>query len=396
MFRIAALLSTLLLPSLAAAGEPASTEPTEPEAPEALEATVEAPPPPVVGFKNGFFIRSPDGRFGILFGGKIQARFTYSNTDGEHRAAFSLPRVRFKFSGHLFDDRIRYKLSIDFGKGGVNLKNAWVDLRADPWAIVRVGQFKVPNSRQLLTSDSKQHFVDLAITDKAFGLDRDLGVMLLNDWKKSEFEYAIGVWNGTGDGGRLGGDVTVDPATGEGEIDSGKFNNVPSLPNPLVVVRVGGHTPGHDGYSESDLADSDFGVGVGGSVYIRFDADDDDASVGGNVDWSLKVKGFSHVGAVYIRADQNGEGLADLELSNIGVHASVAYAIKGRVEPTVRYARLLPPGDSNDTQEILGGVTVYFFKNNVKWATDGGAVIQESTDGTSVTARFRTQLQLDF
>jgi len=393
-------LTVLLTAALAAPALADEPTPQPDEGPPVEVVPEEAPaplPPPKVGFEKGFFITSPDGRFGIKLGGRAQFRFTYVNDAGEHGANFSLPRVRFKFSGHAFDEILKYKFQIDFGKGGVNLKDAYVDVRADEMAIVRLGQFKVPNSRQGLASSTKQQLVDRSITNGAFGLDRDVGIMLMSDYKTAPIEYAVGIWNGTGDSGSLSGDVTVAPLTGAGTIDSGKFSNVPDLPNPLFNARVGVHTPGHDGYAESDHETSEPGVGVGGGVWINFDADDDDdASMGGNVDWSVKAKGFAHNGAVYVRADQDGEEFTDLALSNIGVHASVGYTIKGMVQPVFRFARLLPPGADNDTTELLGGVTVYFFGDNVKWATDAGAVITETTDGDETAVQVRTQFQLDF
>jgi hypothetical protein len=66
------------------------------------------------------------------------------------------------------------------------------------------------------------------------------------------------------------------------------------------------------------------------------------------------------------------------------------------VQPAFRFARLFPPGENNDTTELLGGVTVFLFGDNVKWATDAGALLSETADGSDVAAQVRTQFQLDF
>ena len=399
--RITLVVLTLSLIAVPATADETPVPPADPaptDAPEpGGEMELPPPPPPKVGFKKGFFLESPDGKFGIKIGGRIQLRFTYENTGGEPEANFSLPRVRFKFSGHVFDSRVSYKFQLDWGKGGVSLKDALVDIKAHEMAVVRLGQFKVPDSRQFIASSTKQHFVDRSITNAEFSVDRDVGIMVMSDWKNAPFEYAVGIWNGTGDDGRLSGDVTVDPATGEGSIESGKVSNVPDLPNPLFLARLGAHSPKFDGYNESDIKGSTPGFAVGGSVYINFDADDDDdASMGGTVDWAFKAMNFSHTGAVFIKAEQDGAEFTDLALSNIGVFASVAYAIKGRVQPAFRFARLFPPGENNDTTELLGGVTVFLFGDNVKWATDAGALLSEAADGSDVAAQVRTQFQLDF
>ncbi len=353
-------------------------------------------PPPQVGFDKGFFIASPDDAFRLVLGGRVQFRFVYENVAGEPRgneAHFELPRMRFKMGGHLFDKRIEYKAQIDFAKGQVSLKDAFLDIVGNEWLILRMGQFKTPYSRQFIASSTKQHFVDRSITHKAFAPDRDVGILLTSDWKKAPLEYAIGVFNGTGDAGAFSGTVLVDPTTGEGDLLSAHSSNVPDVPHPMIVTRVGWHTQGFDGYDESDLGNSDFGVGLGGGLYVDLDADGgDDSAIGWQGDVSLKVRGFSTTAAVYAVMEQSGAEFTDQALNSVGFHASVAYAIKSRVEPALGYGRITPTDASGDTQEILGGVNVYFFKHNIKWVTDAAALI----DGADADFRLRTQFQLDF
>lgn len=397
---IALLVALVATPLHADEGGPEANEP-EANEPAAVEvAAPAAPPPPLVGFEKGFFIASPDDAFRLVLGARAQVRFEFENEDGTPRtnsAAFLLPRVRIKLKGHLFDKRIKYALQVDFAKGGVGLKDAFLDLVANEWLILRMGQFKTPHSRQLLTSSTKQQLVDRAITGKAFALDRDIGLMLMNDWKKSPLEYAVGIFNGTGEKGQWSGSVVVDPATGEGDLTSAKASNVPDLPDPLVVVRVGVHSPGFDGYSEGDPGHSDFGVGVGGGVYFDFDADDDDdAGVGGNIDFALRVKGLSTTAAFYLAAEQDGAGIGDQTLDSVGGHVSVGYAIAGRVEPVVRFAGISAIDGSGDTLELLGGVNVFIFEHNVKWVTDAGPIVNASSTGSTADVRVRTQFQLDF
>ena len=82
--------------------------------------------------------------------------------------------------------------------------------------------------------------MDRAITDDAFGRGRDVGFAVHNNYEKSPtFEWVIGVFNGTGVKSSLSGDVEVDTNTGEGDITSGKFSNVPYHFNHTVVALVG-------------------------------------------------------------------------------------------------------------------------------------------------------------
>ena len=86
---------------------------------------------------------------------------------------------------------------------------------------------------------------------------------MLHNGKKQKLEWAVALMNGTGVKSSLSGDVVVDPATGEGEIASGKFGNTPDLLNPVVVARVGYNHAGIKGYDEVDRS--------GGGFRFRFE-----------------------------------------------------------------------------------------------------------------------------
>ncbi len=385
-----------------AAPEAASAS-AESEAPAAAAAVKPAKlSPPTVGYNGGFFVGSPDGAFKLAINGRLQARLVFESLDGdprENQSQFSLPRVRLKLSGHAFSERIAFALEFDFGKGGVRLKDGYAEFKIlDRWLFVEVGQFKRPFSRQQLSSSAKQQFVDRAITDAYFKGGRDLGVMLHSHKMKAPIEYAVGLFNGTGDKGLLSGDVVVDPYTGEGGIESGTVSNVPDLMDPMLVARLGWHTKDFDGYSESDTNHSDFGFAIGGGVVLDFDADnDDDSAVRAEVDYALKFKGLSSSGAFYLATAQAGLEFSDQAWDAVGLHVQVGYAIKGVVEPMVRYARILPNGYYNDSQEIRGGFSVFFHGHNLKWSTDVGIL----TDGVAglddaVDVQVRSQVQLAF
>jgi hypothetical protein len=300
-------------------------------------------------------------------------------------------------SGNLFAKALSYKFQADFSKGQVSLKDYYANYAIVPdWLHVRAGQWKRPFSRQLITSASKLQLVDRSVTDDAFQAGRDIGVAFGNDYEKSPgFEWALGVFNGTGEKGRLTGDVAVDPATGEGEITSGKFNNVPAMFNPTLVARVGFNHNGINGYSEPDLEGGAFRIGVGGSALVELDADgDDQSSVRGEIDYIMKAYGFSHSAAFYLASQQDGSDFGDRSFQALGFHAQAGYVIAGLVEPMVRYAMIAPDGDANDTQVITGGVAVYMFGQSFKWVTDVAGILEEKGDTTDV--RVRSQLQLAF
>ena len=389
-----ALLATLTLSGPARADAPAG--PAEAKAP-SQEAG------PTSGFHKGFFIASEDGAYKLQVGALLMARYTYESLDGPSDRTdvsnFSIPRARLILKGNAFTKSLTYKLQADFGKGGAALKDLYLDYAFIPHVLqLRAGQWKRPFSRQLITSASKLELVDRALTDSAFGAGRDIGVALHNDYESSPgFEWALGVFNGTGEKGHLSGSVEVDPATGEGSITSGKFNNVPDMFNPTLVARVGLNHGGIKGYSEADLEGGPFRIAVGGSVLVDFDADgNDQSSVKGEVDTIMKVEGFDLSAAGYVASIQDGTDFGDRKLEALGFHAQTGYVIAGRVQPTFRYTLVAPDGDDNDVQVFEGGVAVYVFDHSFKWVTDFAGILSQDPGPDRTDYRVRSQAQLSF
>ena len=393
--RLLAVATLLLLsPSGALADSPA--QPAEQEA-------ASSPPRPTAGWDKGFFVQSPDGKFELRFIGRVQARLAVDIDRGEGDrdvgAAFSVPRARIGLKGHLFTKALRYRLEIDFGKGQVSAKRAYLDYTIAPeWAAVRAGHFKKPFSRQQINSSSKLNLVDRSITDKAFGAGYDLGVMFHNG-TKNPLEWAFALVNGTGVSPVLSGTtMSVDPTTGVGTFESGGFSNVPGLFDPMMVFRVGYNHGGIDGYDEVDRKGGGFRFAVAGGAMLDFDAaDGTGGAVTGEVDAIFKVAGFSATTALYLGAAQDGDTFGDQALNRIGFHVQVGYLIGGKVHPAFRYARISGLGDEEETsQEVSGGVSVLAFGHNVKWSADVAALAEESLAPSDSDFRVRTQMQVSF
>ena len=354
----------------------------------------------IAGYDKGFFIRAPDAPYLLKLQGRLQARFAYEALEGaDDEMAFSIPRARLTAAGHVFTEALTWKLQLDFGKGSATLKDFYADYALVPkWLHLRAGQWKRPFSRQQITSSGKLELTDRAITDKFFGAGRDIGVAIHNDYEHSPaFEYAFGVFNGTGEKPWFEGNVTVDPATGEGDVAHGGFTNVPDRFRPALVLRLGYNYGGIKGYSEADLEGGPLRFAVGASGLADLDLDEDDASrIVGELDFLLKVSGFSVSGAAYVASKQAGGGFVDQSYAALGFHVQAGYVLSGFVEPVVRYAMTAPDGSDNDVQEILGGVSLYLFGHDVKWQIEGGALLSESAGGDRTDGIVRTQLQLAF
>ena len=378
---------------------------------------------PLVGYDKGFFLQDEKGLFRLVIGARIQGRLAFERVEshetddaGEDVAAttnedsyqFSIPQARLKLSGHVFSERVAYNVQPDFGnKGYPALISAYGDFGLVPDVLhLRVGQWERPFSRQQITSSGSFHLVDRAITDKAFGAGRDLGVAFHNNYEKSpKLEWALGVFNGAGDkpwfdGGFEGTGATDEDGniTVEGDVSSkAKPTNVPDKLRPALVARIGFNTGKIKGYSEADLEGGPFRFGMAASVQADFDAAyEQTAATRGELDFIMKVRGFSLDGAVYVASAQDGDGFADQRYAAWGLHAQAGYVIAGRVEPVIRYALVDLDGDDNNSQEILGGLSIYFFKHNLKWQTEAGSVLRQDPAGALDDVVLRTQLGLAF
>jgi phosphate-selective porin OprO/OprP len=370
---------------------PLTAPPAEPQAmtaPALLEPAPkgEAEEKPLAGYDKGFFLRSADDMFRLEIGARVQARFTYEGIEDESdEVNFMIRRARITLKGHAFTEDLGYRIQLGFDKGEIpTLKDAIVDYRVvDGVLHVRAGQYKKPFSRQQITSSGKLEMVDRSITDKAYHTGRDIGVTLHNDYEKSPVvEYGVGVYNGSGD-------ELVFTAPGDG-------TNVPAFFDPLLVARVGYNFGKLKGYSEIDFEGGEPRFGVAANVQTRLNADEDDDSfivVGG--DTIVKLYGFSTSAAIFADWAQTGGLYRDQEFQSMGLHAQASYLIADLVAPAFRYARVMPEGADDDSQEITGGLGVYPFKHNFKIQADGGALLHDDPAGSTTDALVRLQVQVE-
>jgi phosphate-selective porin OprO and OprP len=397
---------------------------TDPDPPTRLDEDAEKEGSPSLGYDGGFFIESSDERFELKINGRVQGRFAFESVEehveapssgdepsdaatGEASAtrrreedyAFSIPRARLKLKGHAFSEDLSYLMQVEFGKGFAYLKDYYVDAGLVSGKLhLRIGQYKRPFSRQQITSSGKLELVDRSITDKAFGAGRDIGLMFHNRPTKSPpFEWAIGVFNGTGEKPWFEGEVLVDTESGEGEVTKAEHTNVPDRFRPAAVARIGYNYGDLKGYSEADLEGGGPRFGIGASGIAEFDSDgDDDSSIRGEIDYVLKLHGFSTSGAFFAGSAQDGNDFQDQSFAALGFYTQAGFVFGDFIQPAVRYTIVDPDGEENGSQHILGSLSFYFFGHNVKWQTDGGAVLREVEAGDATDYMVRTQLQLAF
>jgi hypothetical protein len=356
-------------PTPAPAADPATAEPAPPPMPPAPAADDQDQKTGTAGYDKGFFIRNADGTYALKISGRVQPFYTLNvgRDPLDLRSAFEIRRARLTLGGHLHTRALTYKLQTDLGKGFVTLKDFHVDAEFAQGTWLRVGQWKRPFSRQQINSSSRLEITDRSITDKAFLGGRDIGLAIHNNYEKSpDFEWIVGVFNGTGDGSKF--KPAVDPMTGA--VTGGAFSNVPGKLRPVWVARAGINRNGIKGYSEADLEGGPLRFAAAANLAVEGDNDDDDSSQQrAGVDYVVKAEGFSTTGGFYLMTEQTDLKLTDQELSFLGFHLQAGYMVAPKLQAAARYALVdARLDDAKDQQEITIGGNYYAFGHDGKLA----------------------------
>ena len=369
----------------------------------------------LAGFKKGFFLKSADGDFKLKIGARVQTRYQYDAIDGigdtaddgsgaDDKQSFSIPRARLTLKGNAYGKDLTYKFQTDFGKGLVNLKDFFANYKFSESVHIRIGQWKRPFSRQQINSSSKLSLVDRAITDKLYGAGRDIGIALHNNYEKSpEFEWAFGVFNGTSVKPAIKTTVSIDPADTSASAASSKMTNTISRLQPAFVGRVGYNMGGIKGYSEGDHEHGDFRLAVGlGGMWLH-SYDDEASALRANLDFIMKVSGFSLSGAAYVAMDETTDAAGDtsLGMTSLGLHAQASYLLSDGYQPVLRFEWKMPEETSaaNEDQKVATlGFNWFINGHKVKWQTDVSMIFSTdgTTDGEETDMRLRSQLQFAF
>ncbi len=172
--------------------------------------------------KRGFSLSTGDGLFRTTLQWRVQGRWTYPERSdprvpeafADHaESSFELRRVRMKVGGHGYQPWLKYYFEIDLQSGRdfdddasashTRLLDSRIMLEKYPWAMLRLGQWKINYSRERVDSSGQQTFVERSIMNRLFTLDRQIGVMLhgrLNPGTPADVNYYAGIFSGGGRG----------------------------------------------------------------------------------------------------------------------------------------------------------------------------------------------------
>lgn len=161
---------------------------------------------------TGLHVESRDGRFSLGLRLRMQILYVLQDpVDDDPEQTMSIRRLRLVLAGKAYFDHVRYYVQFGFANRdmlieGDSRRTPIRDVRIDltPWRDLsfRIGETKVPFSRERLTSSAELQFVDRSLTNEEFNLDRDVGVQVFSKdlGGRGWLGYAAGVFLGEGRG----------------------------------------------------------------------------------------------------------------------------------------------------------------------------------------------------
>jgi phosphate-selective porin OprO/OprP len=158
--------------------------------------------------KDGFSIKSADGKFAVRLKGLVQTdgRFFLSDSAFPVTNTFFIRRARPILEATV-GKYLEFRVQPDFGQGTTVLFDAYTDVKIAPAFAVRVGKFKPPVDLERLQSASDIVFAERALATN-LAPNRDVGLQLSGDIGTGAFTWQAGIFNGVPDLGNGDGDVS--------------------------------------------------------------------------------------------------------------------------------------------------------------------------------------------
>ncbi|HEY4559660.1 MAG TPA: porin [Lysobacter sp.] len=165
-----------------------------------------------VSADKGVSLKSPPEQgVELRFRGLVQgdARSWIGDAALPQNDGFLLRRVQPSLEGSL-GRLVGFRLMPELAGDSASISDAYIDLKFDPRATLRVGKFKAPIGLERLQSSGANTFVELGLSSE-LAPSRDLGVQLQGEFDGGALSYAAGVFNGAPDG-RDGASANSDDA----------------------------------------------------------------------------------------------------------------------------------------------------------------------------------------
>lgn len=165
------------------------------------ERTAAAAKTPVVAIgEKGLAVTSPDQQFDLKLRGTVHAdgRFFIDDDALPQNDTVLFRRIRPSLEGTL-GPLLAFRLTPEFAGDGATIVDAYVDVKFDPTATLRIGKVKGPIGLERLQSASGIAFIERGFPTE-LAPNRDIGVQLQGELAKATVGYSVGIYNGAPDG----------------------------------------------------------------------------------------------------------------------------------------------------------------------------------------------------
>jgi len=312
------------------------------------------------GHDGKFFVASDDGDFRLNVTGQIQFRYLAAFRDDQGGTddlvtGFQTRRSKITFSGHVFDESLRFKITNSFSRstGADRVSDAYIDKRFDNGLTLRFGQFKLPFSREYLDTSSRQLAVERSLVSNVFALNRSQGVQLgaggerWNAWAA----FSDGMSSHNID---FGADPTDWAVTARGEwLPYGSFKSF---------------------RSQAGARDAESSLRIGGAIHAE-ERDSAPGDAGGQtwlwtIDAAAAGPGWSAFASYIWRENDLPAGGS---FTDSGVTAQLGVWATDDVLPFVRWELLIPDSDragDSSTNVLTAGANWYIHGEALKLTVD--------------------------
>jgi len=341
--------------------------------------------------KYSIVFRSPDDKYSLGIGGRLQFRYTYKDNDADYGYRdtnnIDVRRARLSFGGNVYGKLLHYYIELDGDSFDVGIRDFYVYWTPLEELNAKMGYFKVPFNQQRMTTSAKLLFQDRAIASEAFDQDRDYGVDIYGKPLDGYLEYHAAVFNG------------------DGENPAKRVNKDDNKDNELMYVLNLRYNPfgKYDTIDETDIKNTEkFKATIGASVAfngkVKDEKPEDTDTIVGVAELSMKYRGFSWHNEYFVMTEDPESDGDTIDSDGFFTQAGY-FVIPKKLEVAARYSLLDPDNDVSDDfgREYALGVNYYFRAHRSKIQADfGHYVTEEGEEQDKQENRVRVQYQIVF
>jgi phosphate-selective porin OprO and OprP len=166
---------------------------------EADEARTRSTPVVALDREKGLSVKSPESGLEVKFRGLVQGdgRFYLGDSAGAADTLL-MRRIEPTVEGS-WGPLLGFRMTAQLAGDSASVSDAYVDVKFDPRATLRIGKAKMPIGLERLQSSASTNQVETGLPSELIP-NRDIGVQLQGQFKGPGLSYAVGVFNGAVDG----------------------------------------------------------------------------------------------------------------------------------------------------------------------------------------------------